>query len=189
MSNEITSEEVRDIVVCRKHDMLLEKKKGADIFYLRFSSQNKGLKIKNVINFKLYDLIATLNKDVVERAEIGNEVPGKSIDVLFVFKPFGTELGIAQKYMFFRTLIEESADKIIMTSKSMQYPGGIAKCEPIVSNYAQLTVFERGSSTVDVGYIFHMEMTDDLPTYMENIAGLLMKKMFFRVKQFIENIK
>jgi len=50
-------------------------------------------------------------------------------------------------------------------------------------------VFERGSSTVDVGYIFHMEMTDDLPTYMENIAGLLMKKMFFRVKQFIENIK
>ena len=169
--------------------MLLEKKKGADIFYLRFSSQNKGLKIKNVINFKLYDLIATLNKDVVERTEIGNEVPGKSIDVLFVFKPFGTELGIAQKYMFFRTLIEDTGNKIVMTSQSMPYPGGIAKCEPITSKYAQLTVIEREASTVDVGYIFHMEMTDDLPTYMENIAGLLMKKMFFRVKQFIENIK
>ena len=189
MSNETTSEEVRNIVVCRKHDMLLEKKKGADIFYLRFSSQNKGLKIRNVINFKLYDLIATLNKDVIERAETGNEIPGKSIDVLFVFKPFGTELGIAQKYMFFRTVIEEDGDNIIMTSQSIPYPGGIHKCEAITSNYAQLNVIGKASSAVDVGYIFHMEMTDDLPTYMENIAGLLMKKMFYRVKQFIENIK
>ena len=30
-------------------------------------------------------------------------------------------------------------------------------------------------------------MSDEVPIYMENLIGLMMKKIFYNIKQFIEN--
>jgi hypothetical protein len=37
-------------------------------------------------------------------------------------------------------------------------------------------------------YSFAMDLDVELPTYMENMIGLIMKKTIFRLKAFIENI-
>ena len=41
---------------------------------------------------------------------------------------------------------------------------------------------------INISYIFKMVLSHTLPTYMENIMGLIMKKVFLNLKQFIELI-
>jgi hypothetical protein len=110
--------------------------------------------------------------------------------ILFVFKRFGTEIGISQKYM--HTLIERRLenDKIIFTSKSIPLSQEIPEtCESVCSDNASLVVDTNNPHDIKILYDFHMDLQEDLPIYMENISGLLMKKIFIRLKQFIENIK
>jgi hypothetical protein len=41
---------------------------------------------------------------------------------------------------------------------------------------------------INISYIFKLELSHSLPIYMENIMGLIMKKVFLNLKQFIELI-
>jgi hypothetical protein len=179
-----------EAVVCSKNDILLKRKKNEDTFTLSFSSRNPRIKVRNVITFGLYELIGKLNKDVVEKIDIIQTHSPEIIDVLFLFKRFGAEFGIAQKYMFVR--IERQCDEkqIRFMSKTVPYRGKPPKgCEAVVSDYANLYVDVNTEHEVFVSYVFHMNLQEELPIYMENIIGLLMKKIFFRLKTFIENIK
>ena len=38
-------------------------------------------------------------------------------------------------------------------------------------------------------YEFNIEFDENIPIYMENMFGLLMKKIFYNLKIFIENIQ
>lgn len=43
---------------------------------------------------------------------------------------------------------------------------------------------------IDINFIMHFQIliSDKLPIYMENMIGLLIKKMFYNVKQFVDNL-
>jgi hypothetical protein len=177
--------------VCDKENIVLKKnKENNNAFSLEFDVMNPNIMLRKLIDLKLYQLMFELNKDVLERVETLRSRDDGSIDVLLVFKRFGSELGIAQKYMLLNTRREEDAvsGEIRILSKSIPYEGDIRGCDVVTSSYAHLVVSPRTEHHVDVRYAFHMDLVDDLPTYMENIAGLLMKKIFFRLKTFIEKM-
>ena len=183
-----------EVQVCNKNGILLCKNQNDNTFSLRFRAKNDNIIIQNVINTNLYDLMYELNKDVIERiqktkAKCDCIVPCECVDVLFVFKRFGNELGVAQKYMFIRTGVETDERQIRFNSKSIPYTGTVPGCEVVSSEYANLIADIVSDNEVKIHYIFNMELDGDLPIYMENIAGMLMKKIFYRVKTFIENIK
>lgn len=182
---------VCDKLVCDKENIVLKKnKENNNAFSLEFDVMNPNIMLRKLIDLKLYQLMFELNKDVLERVETLRSRDDGSIDVLLVFKRFGSELGIAQKYMLLNTTREEDAvsGEIRILSKSIPYEGNIRGCDVVTSSYAHLVVSPRTEHHVDVRYAFHMDLVDDLPTYMENIAGLLMKKIFFRLKTFIEKM-
>ena len=41
---------------------------------------------------------------------------------------------------------------------------------------------------IDFEMDFQILISDKLPIYMENMIGLLIKKMFYNVKQFVDNL-
>ena len=41
----------------------------------------------------------------------------------------------------------------------------------------------------NVSYNFNLNLHEDLPIYMKDLPGLMMKKIFYNLKLFIENLK
>ena len=66
------------------------------MFTLHFEVKNPNMLLRKLIDLKLYNLMYELNKDVLERVETLHEDDDGSLNVLLVFKRFGSELGIAQ---------------------------------------------------------------------------------------------
>jgi hypothetical protein len=180
---------LQENIICKKYDIYLHKKTSS-YFSLHLHITNPNIIIPNLINLDIYTLIAKLNPDVLERIQITNVFSENKKSILFIFKKFGTELGISQKYM--HTLIEQRIEHntIIFSSKSIPLTQDIPdNCDMIYSNNASLTVHISNPHDIKIAYNFHMDINEDLPIYMENISGLLMKKIFIRLKEFIEQIK
>ena len=61
--------------------------------------------------------------------------------------------------------------------------------EKIKCNNAMLKINLLSLTSAQINYTFNMEINDYLPIYMENITGLMMKKIFYKLKSFIEMIR
>ena len=48
--------------------------------------------------------------------------------------------------------------------------------------YINLFVRLKSNTEASIEYVFNMQMEEELPIYMENMIGMLMKKILLRVK-------
>jgi hypothetical protein len=177
--------------ICRKYDILLTKNKSNDIYTLKFNIKNPNITIPNLFNFSLFKLLGDLNKDSLDRLEIMKQNTDSQIEVLFCFTQFGKELGIPPKYMYCETNRRVENNRIVFYSHSISYPNDkLGKnYSEISSDFSDLYIDILSPHDVEVTYVFKVDIHEDLPIYMENIIGIVMKKTFYRLKVFIENLK
>ena len=181
------------IKVCGKYDINLNKNKINNNFILDFSIENPNINVYNIVNFSLYKLIADLNQDILERIEIINIISEDTeCDLLFLFKPFSKELGMSKKYMYIKTIktIENNVIKFMsydldISRLNVELPG----YEKITSEVASLVIKILSHHSAKVTYEFNININEDLPLYMQNMSGLMMKKLFYKLKTFIEMAK
>ena len=177
-------------ILCDKHNIILKRDKINNTFSLEFSFSNPNIEINNIIDVGLYRVIAEINKDIIERIDIiENNDYSTTANLLFVFKRFGKEFGIAQKYMYLQTTRECSEKEVSLQSRSIPYKSNIEGCELATSKLVDLHVTLINPHSANLKYIFNIDFNEDLPFFMENLAGFLMKKIFIRLKTFIENIR
>lgn len=178
-------------IICDKDNVILRRNEELNTFSLTFELKNEKIELSKIINLKLYTLLYELNKDIIESVEILSETETEST-ILLIFKQFGAELGMSQKYMCLHTVMERREGSIIMRSETATSGRdnlkGISNCEEIISPYTNLFVRMKSESEAVVDYFFNMKMDDEMPIYMENMIGILMKKTLLRVKEFIEKI-
>tara|TARA_Y100000996_G_scaffold20048_1_gene14797 strand:- start:6371 stop:6949 length:579 start_codon:yes stop_codon:yes gene_type:complete len=176
-------------IICNKDNIILKRNEDFDTFSMSFEIKNKNINLTKIINLKLYTLLYELNKDVIEKVDILSETD-KNSTVLLIFKQFGADLGISKKYMCLYTEIEAKENTITMRSKTANIEkntlSGISRCEEITCPYTDLYVTMKSETEASINYVFNMQMEDELPIYMENMIGMLMKKILLRVKEFIE---
>jgi hypothetical protein len=177
-------------VVCKKGNIILSRDTTNDTFHLSFDIHNDAISLPPLINFSLFQLLGKLNEDILERVEIKETHSDSEIEILYIFKRFGAELGIPQKYMYVHLQGEASERKVVFTSRSAPYSGDIPPSLELIDNSeSEMIVTWENVHTLRVAYAFKARVKDDLPIFMENLMGLLTKKMFYRVKTFIENMK
>lgn len=183
------------IELCKKQDISLYMKQTSNdtIFRLSFMVNNDNYNLHNAIGFKLFPLIGELNTDVIEKIYMDDYVNDtKSLDVGILFKRFGKEFGLAQKYLFTKTdMMYTSKDTIRFVSRHIQAPTEVVvpdMSEPIIKADTILDITLHSPHQLFVTYDFTFVIDDDLPIYMEKQPGLLMKKLFLRLKTFLENI-
>ena len=171
--------------ICLKKDTLDET------YTLNLCINNKNVSIDQIYNFNLYRLLYELNKDILELVEIKNETEN-SCDVLLVFKQFGLEFGIPQKYM----ILTNNKKKI--NNAKINYKGDDNNSnifnvdhsyEKITVHKSDLNIIEASSGNYLITYEFNIDIHENLPQFMENIIGTLIKNIFIRFKYFIENYK
>ena len=185
-------------LICKKKNINLYKidKNNNISFELNFNVTNTNIIIRNVVNFKLFELMAELNKDIIKK-QIILQSNNDFIDLLIIFEKFSDDLGINKQYYTTRTNKIELDNKTIFSSVNIDIDS-----ESIYNNHnidlTKYSLIKNSDNILEFSYLnknsmnciykFSIDIEDDLPEYMENMLGLLMKKVFFRLKTFIENI-
>tara|TARA_Y100000389_G_scaffold171984_1_gene180043 strand:- start:3170 stop:3715 length:546 start_codon:yes stop_codon:yes gene_type:complete len=168
------------------NDNIILKKIDTNHFSIKLELINKNnLDISKLINTNLFKLIGTINKDVIERVEIINNISENEADLLYVFKRFGKELGLSQKYMYIKSLLLREKNNFYIKNYSIPYNSQIG-FDCIKNDFGYLKIEEKENNVYEVSYEFKMTIEEDLPSYMENIIGNLMKNIFINFKTFIE---
>jgi hypothetical protein len=90
--------------------------------------------------------------------------------------------------MYIRTIANITNEKHIYTSVDIDYPYSeeLQNYEKVKNIISTMIINFESNHQININYIFKFEIAHTLPIYMENILGLIMKKMFLHLKQFIE---
>jgi hypothetical protein len=177
--------------ICLKENVHLKRDTKSEIYSLQLYLDNTNYNLYNIINLKMYNILYELNKDNFEKIEIKNWLSNNEIDVLFLFKPFGKELGIKPKYMYTKVIEHIENGKKTYNSYDIDYPypAELVNYEKATTKISTMVVNFESNHRVNIYHLFKLDLAHSLPIYMENILGLIMKKLFLHLKQFIEAIK
>ena len=187
--------------ICFKEKMHLKREKNNNIYLLQFLAENSKVNLYNMISLEIYNLMFTLNKDNFEKIEMHNMESAtlssgsenkivNEVNVLFLFKPFAADLGIKPKYMYVRVKEVCEPNKKTYNCVDVDYPNPeeLKNYEKVINTISSMVVNFESYHKINISYIFKLDLSHSLPIYMENIMGLIMKKVFLNLKQFIELI-
>jgi len=182
------------LIVCQKYDIPLLKSKEDSTYFLNFRISNKYVNLRNIINFNIYTFLAKINDECIESVTLVEKLSETSATFLFLFKSIGKDYGIPKKFMFIETNInQEDNDTLSYISKSIPVNESIKhlveKYEILTCNRSCLKICLDTNHNADVSYNFNLNLHEDLPIYMKDLPGLMMKKIFYNLKLFIENMQ
>lgn len=177
------------VTIDKKGDIVLGKDKSTGAFYIWFKVRNDKVDLPSLIDTALFDMFASLNPDTVESVKITESRSRDDLDVLYVLKRFGADLGIPQKCMHLRTTLQRGPGKVTASGRAIPYSSSPNQSLSPIKDCLSETVFTWDDPhEMQVTYMFQGTVHERLPAYMANIMGLLMKKLFLRVKEFIEKM-
>jgi hypothetical protein len=168
-----------------KFTKIIDKK-----YSMTFSIENPNIILANVIDVNLIKLIYDLNPDVYESVLLEKISEDESI-VTLVLKNFFEDLGLPQKYSYLHVTKTISNNTIIFNSQSIKSdrPPNIPEGAERVAMKENIGVCEI-ITPHKVNFSFTVIFEDNIviPAFMEKMIGIILNKIFKRVKQFIENI-
>ena len=168
-----------------KFTKIIDKK-----YSMTFSIENPNIILANVIDDNLIKLIYDLNPDVYESVLLEKISEDESI-VTLVLKNFFEDLGLPQKYSYLHVTKTISNNTIIFNSQSIKSdrPPNIPEGAERVAMKENIGVCEI-ITPHKVNFSFTVIFEDNIviPAFMEKMIGIILNKIFKRVKQFIENI-
>ena len=146
-----------------------------------------------------------------------NEV--NETDICILLQHIAKEVGIKQKYVLFRTTksVNNTNNSVIFYNKDLKYVNpelsqsylksinlNTSKYEPMIFEFGKTQIYlsniennlqlintENIENLINIKFSVDFQLTiiDNLPIYMENLIGLMFKKMFYNIKEFITKIK
>lgn len=176
------------------------------------------INLTNFLSHNIYELLDKINPDLIEKIYILKVYNDDAADILILLKHIAKEVGIKQKYIIFYTkrtidyqnntlfftnqdinLIDENLAKQYLESinldknkyESILYNFGTIKISLTNTNILELSNENNTNKIVNTDFETHFQliMKDKLPIYMENLIGLMIKKIFYNLKVFIDNLK
>ena len=160
-------------------------------YSLDFSMENKNIIMSNIVDFNLIKLIYDLNGDIYESVDF-KKINENEVIVTLLMKHLFEDLGLPQKYSYLHMEKSVNDKQIIFRSQSIQSerPQGIP-------DDAELMAMKENIGICDIitPHKIHFSFTvlfEDyvkIPQFAEKMVGLILNKIFKRVKQFIENVR
>jgi hypothetical protein len=170
--------------------MLKENNKAK--FRINFDLSNSNYDLNKAVGFKLFGLMAELNKDVIDGIVLSKyDDDSTDIDMGILFCRFGADFGLAQKYIYSHSVLERNGHITTIISKQLHKPDKFVvppRSEPAIDSSSKLELYVMNEHYCTVVYDFVLDLEDDLPIYMEKLPGSLMHKVFSRLKAFIETL-
>ena len=202
-------------ILCSKNDVVLKRANcssldaNANTFLIDFEIANSEISLDRFCSFNIFKLLFELNReDAIQDLRIVdlNDAVGTK-DVLIIFKKKCDDVGIKQKYMRTRLTLsimhndQTGVENYVFESDSNRgdrgNTGNSDNSEPSLTGLEELR---------DIGTVLCMSLLNanrlrmqfkisvpisvqKQPSYIENSLALIMKKIFTRLKTFIEAMK
>jgi hypothetical protein len=193
-------------LICGKGDMLLSEIKNFNFntrsYNLAFTIQVPSSNVDSLTGFEIYDLLEKQNKELIEKIIILDKTENEAI-ICILISHIAKEIGIKQKYMLFRStkILNKLNNHVTFYNKDVKLICEQLKedylkqlnlinsnYEALIYNYGktQINVYNDSNdvSSVKFNIDFQVIVDDDLPLYMENLVGLMFKKMFYNLKNY-----
>lgn len=160
-------------------------------YKLSFTMENNNIVISKIIDFNLIKLIYDLNHDVYEKVNI-EKINDNEIIATLLMKHFFEDLGLPQRFSFIHMLKIVEDKKITFKSQSIKThrPLGMpedAELMAIQDLICICNIITPHKIDFSVDVIFEPYM--NVPPFAEKMVGMILHKIFKRVKQFIENVR
>ena len=189
--------------ICTQNDMRLGKNPEMKLFTLEYNYNNPHFNILSLINLNLHKLLHEVNKDIIDTIEIHPDPADPSEhNILYKFRDIGGDLGGLKTYMYVSTKITNKCasngnNEIVFTSKSVPYEYHnelIQQKYKLIEYplYIQKYIYrEDNDKSIQVLHMFKLKPDTDseLTVTMENAIGILIKKMYLRLKVAIESLR
>jgi len=163
---------------------------GNNNYSLLFDIENDKIIIQKIIDFNLLKLIYQLNSDIYEETNI--EIINENEVILYLLmKHLFEDLGLPQRFSYIHVKKFIENDKISFISHSIRNnkPKSVpidSKLLPIKKMICECLIITPHKIQFSCNVTFDDDM--NVPPFAEKIVGLILFKIFKRVKQFIENI-
>ena len=182
-------------VVCDSHDINLTSIKEGETtsFKLQFEVKNPSYNLYNAVGFKLFQLLGELNKDTISETYMDSyNDTSTNVKTGICFKQIGKDFGITQKYIFSKiekTTIDDNHFKFVLNQIDKPHNIIVPKnSESVIRSNSMLDVKIHNKHSATFVYCFSIDFDEDLPIYLDNMPGMLMKKIFYRLKIFLDTI-
>jgi hypothetical protein len=160
-------------------------------YSLSFTMENNNIILANIIDFNLVKLIYDLNGDIYEKVQL-NKINDNEVIMIMLIKHLFEDLGLPQRYTHVHMKKISEENKITFISQSIY--SGRPQGMPIDSEQMQIKnmICECNILTPhNIGFKCNIIFEDkmNVPAFAEKMVGLILFKIFSRVKQFIENVR
>ena len=165
----------------------LENKK----YCLDFSMENKNINMANIVDFSLIKLVYDLNGDIYESVDL-QKLSENQATVTLLMKHLFEDLGLPQRYSYLHMTKTMDNNQIIFRSQTIhsEIPPGIPNDAKLMAMKENIGICELVTPhKVDFSFTVIFEDYVEIPIFAEKMIGLILNKIFKRVKQFIENFR
>jgi hypothetical protein len=173
-----------------KKENCIFKRIDKNKYTINFNIKNDKIYVSDIIDFSIIKLIFDLNPDIYEKF-IFKKINNNEGIAIFLIKHFFEDMGFTQRYshMHITKIFEEN--RIIFKSKSIKIekPDEISENVEIL-NIKNFTCICDLITNNHVNFFINIDFDFDLviPLFLEKMIGLLIYKVFLRLKQFIEKL-
>jgi len=171
-----------------------------------------------LLTIQLYELLEKVNVDLIDKIHILNVLNAHETDICIILKPIAKEVGVKQKYLLFRSTnyLNNLNNSITYYYKDLTYEHKdliddyliIMKLdnnnyEPLTFNFGKTVIsvynkilpttnneHDKDDKIIDVKFSvdFKISIADNVPFFMNDLIGMIFKKMFYNLKIFIDNL-
>ena len=153
--------------------------------------ENNHIILAKIIDFNLVKLIYDLNSDIYEKVNL-NIINDNEAIIVLLMKHLFEELGLPQRfsYLHLKKFIGENTIKFVSQCIKSERPSDMppdAELMPIQIMTCDCDIITPHKIKFTCNILF--EPTMNVPPVAEKLIGLILYKIFNRVKQFIENVR
>ena len=167
------------------------KRYGFNKYLLEYDIENKNIYMEKIIDFSLIQLIYNLNPDIYEHIEFNKINENEAVAVLLM-KHFFEDIGFPQRYSFMniKKIIEKNrilfkAQTIIQSKKPEKIPN---EAEVLYIDDLTCICYLITPHKVKISFDINFNSGFHIPLFAEKIIGVIIHKIFKRLKLFIEKM-
>jgi hypothetical protein len=160
-------------------------------YVLNFQMENKTIVLSNIIDFSLVKLIYDLNGDIYEKVNLTKLDDNQAV-MCMLMKHLFEDIGLPQRFSYVHMTKHIEPNKITFISKSIysERPEGMPESSeqmPIRNMVCECNIITPHKMGFSCNVMFDDHMI--IPPFAEKMVGLILFKIFNRVKQFIEKVR
>jgi hypothetical protein len=197
------------VLTCDKESVYLSRDKANNMYLIEYQSHNPKIRIDAIMTFDIYKLIYELNKDIFESHHIAYPDPAdpSRAEIMFIFKSI---MGLGERYTHVHThmphllepvqssepgqgrVIRIHSTNVPTTGPSLLRHLIPRRAEQIDSDNSNITIHvQPDGHAIQFYYKFKLQLSKpgdvvSVPSFVDKAISTMMKKIFVRLKKFIE---